>query len=1094
MMTTFDLLGPLPHGTTVLEASAGTGKTYAIAALATRLVAEGVADLPAIMMVTFSRMATLELRDRVRARLERSRQDLAAPVEPTDALSRHLWACDGDERTRRVTRLADALATFDDATIATTHEFCHRMLAGLGTLADQEPRGALVEDLQPLVREATLDVFLRTFADEEQPPFDLDTALRLCLKVVTRTDATIVASSTKERDVQRAAFAEEVRAEVERRKLARGIYTFDDMLSRLRDALTDPVTGELACARLAARYTWVLIDEFQDTDLVQWEIVSTAFHGRHDVNVVLIGDPKQAIYAFRGADVRSYLKAVEATPGSQTLADNWRSDARLVKALEGFLAKAQLGDERIKVSPVSPRLAHSRLMAQAPWDEPVRIRVVGGTWAPESRLRTRVADDLVCDIKALIASGARIDVDHHGEVPVGPQHIAVLVRENSTGERILKALRSAGVPAVFSGAATVYASPAAQEWLDVLRAIAEQRPAAQHKAAITSLLGWTLADVANADDVRQTNLAQRIREWGRVLADSGMSTLSDTIMRENDVPARLLGLEGGERQLTDLRHVAQNLQAAEAAEGLGLAGLVDWLADRVEQARSTSAEDRTRRMETDEGAVTIMTIHGSKGLQFPLVYLPDVVDVWVSERDRGGPIVVHEGDGRVIDVGGSGSTERARRYQTKLAEDAGEELRKLYVALTRAQCQVTAWWIPGQARLASSPLQRMLFRAGAPQPDAAYPERHPRELAAGLWPGVALQEVPETAPDTPFSPRPLVLDELNAPRFTRQIDQTWRRTSYTGLTAGAHTLALVPEGTHDDDESTPDDPGNDELPVPAGTVASGPFEDALSPMAELAGGTQFGSLVHALLEHLDTSADPLEPAVREQARHWLARLPVRDLTPHVLTEALMPSLRTPLGPLAQGLTLAEIQLTDRLPELDFELELVRGPASTLSGVADLIEHHLPEADPLAAYPDHLRAHGIGEHVLSGFLTGSIDVLMRVGSPPRHLVVDYKTNRIGPIGAPVYVGSYTHAAMAEAMIAAHYPLQALLYSVATHRFLRWRQPGYDPRTHLGGVLYLFVRGMAGPDAVAPDGRPYGVFDWSPPAALVTDLSDLLEGKR
>ncbi len=264
-------------------------------------------------------------------------------------------------------------------------------------------------------------------------------------------------------------------------------------------------------------------------------------------------------------------------------------------------------------------------------------------------------------------------------------------------------------------------------------------------------------------------------------------------------------------------------------------------------------------------------------------------------------------------------------------------------------------------------------------------------------------------------------------------------------------------------------------------------------MSDLPGGAAFGSLVHQVLENLDWYAPgPVdEPAL--QSRLLVAteaaalRYPVPGVTPAALGAAMLPSLITPLGRLTDGLPLAGIPVADRLSELNFEFAL-GNPASrtTLREVADLLGRWLPADDPLAGYPEELAHPQLASQVLRGFLTGSIDSVLRIHSVagPRFVVVDYKTNRLGP--AELTLDHYAQPAMAAEMIRTHYPLQAILYCVALHRFLAARLPGYDPRVHLGGAGYLFVRGMGGRDA----GDGTGVFSWFPPAGLVTALSDLL----
>jgi exodeoxyribonuclease V beta subunit len=268
-------------------------------------------------------------------------------------------------------------------------------------------------------------------------------------------------------------------------------------------------------------------------------------------------------------------------------------------------------------------------------------------------------------------------------------------------------------------------------------------------------------------------------------------------------------------------------------------------------------------------------------------------------------------------------------------------------------------------------------------------------------------------------------------------------------------------------------------------------------MSDLPSGAAFGTLVHAVLERVDFAADDLAEELADAAETEGAERFVGVPGPELAT-SLVPALETPLGPLASGRRLADLSRRDRLDELEFELPLAGGdtPVGTVPvrEIAGLLRRHLSPDDPLVGYADDLDVPLLNERRLRGFLTGSIDAVLRVpgeDGATRYLVVDYKTNRLGA-GEVLTADDYGPAEVATAMRHAHYPLQALLYSVALHRYLRWRQPGYDPSVHLGGVLYLFLRGMCGPGTPAVDGVPHGVFSWSPPAALVTDLSDLLHG--
>jgi exodeoxyribonuclease V beta subunit len=272
-------------------------------------------------------------------------------------------------------------------------------------------------------------------------------------------------------------------------------------------------------------------------------------------------------------------------------------------------------------------------------------------------------------------------------------------------------------------------------------------------------------------------------------------------------------------------------------------------------------------------------------------------------------------------------------------------------------------------------------------------------------------------------------------------------------------------------------------------------------MAELPAGAKFGTLVHAVLETADPFAADLAAELEAQIRAHSVWWPV-DVAPDVLASAMVPMHDTPLGPLADGLTLRQIGLRDRLRELDFELPQAGGDLGAvateghLSDVGRLLRDHLPAEDAMAPYADRLSGPLLGGQSLRGYLTGSIDAVLRVpdGSGHRYLVVDYKTNWLGDPERTLSAADYDQRRLVEAMLHSDYPLQALLYSAVLHRFLRWRLADYDPARHLGGILYLFVRGMCGPDTPSVDGHSSGVFSWRPPPSLIVALSDLLDAGR
>jgi len=590
-----------------------------------------------------------------------------------------------------------------------------------------------------------------------------------------------------------------------------------------------------------------------------------------------------------------------------------------------------------------------------------------------------------------------------------------------------------------------------------------------------------------------------------VLADRGVAALLEVVTTATGLTERLLATATGERDLTDLRHIGQTLHAAAVDAQLGPAALAEWLQRRVNEAAEDSAEERSRRLESDADAVQVVTVHSSKGLQFPVVYVPFGWDRFTHGKPE--PLRLHDEHGtRLLDVGGPSGVGYEERCAAHRTEESGEDLRLLYVAMTRAQHQVVTWWAPSFNTPASA-LHRLLFgdfdpgaqppaRVAVPSDDDAM--RRLEEMAAG-WGRCIVVEPVADSPSACWHPPVAPLPPLAAATFARGLDSAWRRTSYTGLTSVAYESPGV--------GSEPEDPERqDEAAVPPLVADTGDNERLRavpSPMAELPAGTAFGTLVHTVLETVDTAAADLADELRARCAEVVSARLGAAVDADALATALLPVLETPLGPLADGVRLRDVAPSDRLAELDFELPLAGGdePRSgdaTLRNIAELLRRHLPATDPLAGYPDLLDGPLLGHQRLRGYLTGSLDAVLRLrddDDDPRYLVVDYKTNWLGEFGPagpePLTAWHYRPAALAAAMRHAHYPLQALLYAVALHRFLRWRQPAYDPDRHLGGVLYLFVRGMCGPATPAVGGEPCGVFSWSPPSALVEELSALLD---
>ncbi|MFE0748218.1 UvrD-helicase domain-containing protein [Gordonia sp. NPDC058843] len=1116
---TFDITADLPDHTTVLEASAGTGKTYAIVGLAARHIAEGV-PISEMLLVTFSRAATAELRERMRDRVRELLGGLGriGAAAHHDPLLQMLAQGSPDEVAARRHNLARALSDFDASTIATTHTFCNRMLEALGFLGERELVYSIVEEVDELTEEVALDLYLRGFWASDTPEFDYSEARAIARDAVRQASVALAPDGSESPDgpgadavaARRVSFASAVRRIVESRKRDARVRTYDDLQAILHRIVTDPVVGERACERIRNTFTVVLVDEFQDTDPLQWEILRRCFHGHR--RLILVGDPKQSIYGFRGAEVLSYLAAVSSADTLQALDVNRRSDGALVDALGHLYGEAALGHPDIVVHPVTAAHAGSRLDGRPP----LRIRAFlrndfssrNSYNLPSVKdVRDRIATDVADDIANTLAQGTRLDVDGISR-PVDPGDIAILVRLNSTIEPLQRELAARGINSVIGSGVNVFSTSAAQHWLWVLRAVEQPSRADRVRlAALTTLVGWSTEQVATAGEPEVAELGAEMSSLARVFVQGGFAAMAQRLLDSHGVAARVLATENGERILTDLLQVSALCNKHVVETSAGLSALVEWLAERIADTSARQRyEDQSRRLDRDTQAVQIMTVHGSKGLQFPIVYVPYGWDgTWIGDR---GNITYHDESGtRRLDVGGGQAPGRAARRKRYAEETAGEDLRLLYVALTRAQSQVVAWWAPSM-NTTSGPLHRLIFGRGTAT-------RIPSDTGESVWSVASDVPIPDDDPtcvsvlralterDAAISVEPAGRIEaatvsgpphaagepatLGVARFRRGIDQEWRRTSYSSIVAdvahGAPAGPVVTTGSEPTEDIVGDEPA----------VAPTEIDETL-PDVERAGmpslmnglpyGAAFGTLVHEVLEYVDTSAPDIDTHVRDLCSRALGVLPA-DIDADVLVTALVGVLTTPLG---FG-DLWGVEPGDRLAELDFELPL--GPAdsapraggATPDMLAELLDRHLPDDDPLHDYADHLRELPARE--LRGFLTGSIDSVLRTPEG-RYVVVDYKTNRIR--AGDLVVEDFDTAAMAGEMIAAHYPLQAMLYSVALHRYLRWRVAGYDPVRHLGPVQYHFVRGMAGPDT--PPGC--GVFEWDPPAALITALSDALAG--
>jgi exodeoxyribonuclease V beta subunit len=1294
--TAFDAAGTLPTHALALEASAGTGKTWTLTSLAVRYIAELDIPLPDLLLVTFTRAATAELRERVRGRLAEAlaaaERALADPggwnAEGDPVLAELVGAVVGDptELELRRDRLQRASEQLDEATITTIHGFCQRMLQHAALEAGVDFDAVLLEDDADLVAEIVDDLMARTLRPADPPwvRYVVETAgidrkrlLRLARTVAGlptlqllpdlpgdgghetaddpfadwtqaidrfravwesggREEAVALVSDlhaeggftkgqqtyTAKRAVKEAQAvsdwladplgvppgrlkpdtaspkecpphyftsqamasrlqgpapqhpvldaAEAVVAssmapatrylhraatwiweELDRRKRQRTVLTFDDLLRRLADALTHPATAQTVRQAVRQRYCAALIDEFQDTDPVQWRIFSTLFG--MDEPVVLIGDPKQAIYAFRGADVHTYVAARDQAPLVQTLQTNRRSDESYVRACNHLFGQPRaLGTDDIRYHAIDPhegdrlddpegvlgalRLRFLRRAAGGVEDEPKKVLTKG--WADR-----HLAKDVAGVAVGLLTSTIRLRESGRG---LRPKDLAVLVRTNRRALQVQRALHEAGVPAVIQRGGSVFVSPEAvqlQRFLDALLRPAAERAAVT--AAATPLFGRDAVTLVAQRDAldRAAHTAEGAGaedlagEWDAWL--DGLQTWSDRWHRDGvfaalhdafaaeRVPERLLATPGGERSLTNLRHLVELLHTAETGEGLTPTALVDWL--RTQRADAGDGDQPTTetelRLEEDAEAVQVVTVHGSKGLQYPIALCPDLWDGGIKvdrdifrlhDPDEEDPLAATKLD---LDADRYGPS-KAASYALAVRQERTEGLRLAYVALTRAQHASVVWW-GALTDAATSSLASLLHGHAPAEADEAHADGEAgsdpmargeervktardaglledlRVLADGSGGAIAVEAVDELLRDARWEPGAEEPPTLAALPFTRgNIDRAWRRASFTGLVrgAGAYGGSGDPHGRDVDaevEEETTDEIAAEQADVPAPDPAGPPAEEV--PLAGLPRGAGPGTFLHDVLERLDfTSMDDDEAVaavVTAQAGRHGIDLRHRD----AVVRGLRAAIATPIAGISPTVPLADLAPGNRLDELRFELPLAGGHipgdagALTLGRIGDLLDG---SGDPLLErYAERLRDPALRPPV-RGYLNGSIDLLARLPGD-RFLVADYKSNWLGDRATRRSVADdYGLAALSEQLLDHHYVLQALLYLVAAHRYLRWRVDGYDYDTHVAGAAYLFVRGMVGP----PAGTPTGIALIRPTGELVAALSGLLDRPR
>jgi exodeoxyribonuclease V beta subunit len=1221
-MIPFDLPASPLQGAHLIEASAGTGKTYTIAGLYVRLIIERAIPVREILVVTFTLAATAELKDRIRRKLRESLEAFTGEESKDEFLRALVQACpDPAARREACERLRAALRDFDEAAIFTIHGFCQRMLHDhafeSGAFFDTE----LVTDQRRLKEEIIQDFWrthfyealpelvgyalsqgfspasflswtgnialnpdIRVLPDGEPPSLD---AFRESLAAFHRTvtdlrtlwpaarkdvrqklqdpalKANIYGEKTANRLVEamdgwlaagdlllfkgfekmtpaqiakavrknavppehpiflicrtllekagalrkeldqyllflKAELIRTLRTELPVRKQKQNILFFDDLLLRLREALEKEGGGVLAAA-IRNKFKAALIDEFQDTDSIQYAIFHVLF-GREDHILFLIGDPKQAIYSFRGADIFAYMQAASAIKTGYTLDQNWRSEPGLVAAVNALFSQAdkpfvyeEIPFRPVKAAPIASRdiltLDGKREPPLEWWFIPAGRFTEGNKPLSKGAAEQWIADAVAAEISRLVQQGweRRALI---GQKPLEEGDMAVLVRTNREARLIQQALRALRIASVLASEENIFDSHEARELAQILQGIAwPSRESLVRGALTTDMLGagGEALEQWLHDDAGWSVRLETFRQDHDLWEARGFMRMFRTLMARESIRDRLLSFPDGERRLTNLLHLSEILHQESIAQKLNPERLLQWLAEQLNCEGRESHDEHLLRLESDAHAVKILTIHKSKGLEYPVVFCPFA---WGPSRITREPFSFHDETRNrelTLDLG---SADREMHRPSAEKELLAENCRLLYVALTRAKHRCYFVW--GRINKTESSAPAYLFHR-----DEADIQLGDREsigvlekrmaslsdqdmqadlacVAAKSGGTIRLQELP-AAPGVPLPPRPDISETSACRQFKGRIDSSWKVASYSLLISGPSPLAELPDR---DAITSPAPAPTSEFPVhlpplPRREVVAARWTER--NIFNFPGGARAGILLHDILEQFDfteRNLDVIRGLVAEKLR-------IYGFDPHweeTLTGMLQNVAACPLPMLAASgadrtptLALSQIPQSARLNELEFYFPLQmlsREKLSAIFGKGDLKETGLER---------------LNFNPIQGFMHGFIDLVFQ--HEGRFYLVDWKSNVLGP-----GIADYAPASLRQAMTEHFYILQSRLYTVALHQYLTLRLPDYQYENHFGGIYYLFIRGMD-----PAYGPAYGVYEDRPAASLIDTLCRTLIDK-
>ncbi|MCT0230187.1 UvrD-helicase domain-containing protein [Synechococcus sp. CS-1324] len=877
-------------------------------------------------------------------------------------------------------------------------------------------------------------------------------------------------------------FCHWARREVAERRRRSGRMSYGDLLRGLDPGLEGTAHRELIAA-VAHRYRVALIDEFQDTDPIQWRILRQAFLNPSlpgdgpDHLLVMVGDPKQAIYRFRGGDLATYQAVRQITPRVVVLRSNFRASAPLVASLNGLMAKG-LARSGLEVPAVVAERSGGISLSLPAGDSPLQLLWLGGTVADaplpsRSALERELPQQVGCLIVQLLGRGIQVREGDRCRALL-PQDICLLVSRHDQAEALRQALERRGVASRLVSKEDVFLSEGAAVLQRLLDALAKPGQARSRRLlAASPLLGWSAQQIAEASPGSWDALAGQVARLSADLASRGLLAALGELIRAETLAE--ITLRGG--LLADLQQCAELVQERMHQERFGAAAAADWLRRRRHHPPATLPEKHQPNSATVPSAVGLVTVHRSKGLEFPVVICPYLWQAPGSSRGRAGASSLGRrwtppGEQQVrLDLHRNACWGDGLAALQQERQELGAEAERLaYVAATRAMQLLILCYGPAKEQ-ALNPLLPWLFPT-LPLPsegDDLAPIQ--RRIDLEQIRGLQLITPPEAADQAerwqPPSPQGVL---ATGPRPERSLGDGWGRSSYSSWTHGAAS-SLGPIALEEGRETDGISAGISDA-VAAEDLAVGPGQASRSiwagegPLAFFPRGAGAGDCLHRILEQVDHQLPANTPAQAELVERELARAGIEAGERDAVLRFLDQLRFTPMGGALGAFRLADLPINQRLNEMGFDLPLASGEGQLVraSGLARVFRQQ-----PLAAAPTYADQLADLPVASRGFLTGSMDLVFTApdsAGAERWWVADWKSNWLGErdqAGQPLACGPrhYGEESIAALMRSNHYLLQGHLYLVALHRYLDWRLPGYRASQHLGGYVYVFLRGVPGP---------------------------------